>query len=116
MQGHLCQPHIEAGVRRGERLYSDLSFLFGSRRFGAAVTAGELLHASGGIDELLFTREKWMTSGTNTDLNITARRARVIYHPTRADDVGLAILWMNACFHFRKRAQNVIARNWSRKR
>ena len=116
MQGHLCQPHTEAGVRRGERPYSDLSFLFGSRRFGAAVTAGELFHASGGIDELLFTREKWMTSGTNTDLNITARRARVIYHAARADDVGLIILWMNACFHFRKRARNVIARNCSRKR
>src|SRR5207244_2742963 len=81
-----------------KRLDSNLCFLLGPRRFGAAVTAGELFHASGGIDEFLFTREKWMTGGTNTDLNITARRARVIHHPARADDVSLVILWMNACF------------------
>ena len=116
MQGHLCQPQIEAGVCRGERLYSDLSFHFGSRRFGAAVTAGEFFYASGGIDELLFTREKWMASGTNTDLNITTRRAGVIDRAAGADDIGLVIFWMNARFHIQKRAGNLRALRRSRKR
>jgi hypothetical protein len=94
---------------------TQLSFLLSPRGFGAAVTAGEFFHASGGIDELLFAGEKWMASGTNTDLNITTRRAGVIDRAARADDVGLVIFWMNARFHFRKRAWNVIARPISRK-
>jgi hypothetical protein len=39
----------------------------------------------------------------------------VIHRAARADDVGLVILWMNARFHFRKRAWNLIARPISRK-
>ena len=98
----------EECVRRGERYRRELT-LRGPRGFGAAITAGEYFHAPGSIDELLFAGEKWMASGTNTDLNITARRARVIYHPARADDVGLVILWMNACFHLQKGTRNVAA-------
>jgi hypothetical protein len=34
----------------------------------------------------------------------------VIHRAARTNDVGLVILWMNARFHVRKRARNVIAR------
>src|SRR5438132_3593313 len=92
-----------------------LSFLFSPRGFGATVAAGEFFDAPGGIDELLFAREKRMTSGTNTDLNITARRAGVINGPARAHDIGIVILWMNARFNLQKEAGNVPARTCSRK-
>ena len=88
---------------------SQLSFLFSPRGFGAAVATSKLFDTSGGIDELLFAREKWMTSGTNTDLNIPTRRAGVIHRAARANDIGLVILWMNARFHVWKRARSVIA-------
>src|SRR5436309_925946 len=94
----------------GQRLYNELSFLLSPRGFGAAVAASEFLDAPGGIDELLFASEKGMTSGTNTDLNIATRGAGMIYRATRADDVGLVILWMNPCFHLRNGAWNVSAR------
>ena len=94
---------------------AQLGFLFSPRGFGAAVAAGEFFDAPGGIDELLFAREKRMTSGTNADLNITARRAGVIDCAARADDIGIVILWMNGCFHLQKEARNVAARSCSRK-
>ena len=99
----------EECVRRGERYRRELT-LRGPRGFGAAITAGEFFHAPGSIDELLFAGEKWMASGTNTDLNIATRRAGVIHRAARTNDVGLVVLWMNARFHVWKRAQNVIAR------
>jgi len=89
---------------------TQLSFILSPRGFGAAVTAIEFFHAPGGIDELLFAGEKWMASGTNTDLNIATRRAGVIHRAARTNDVGLVVLWMNARFHVWKRAQNVIER------
>src|SRR5437870_11892367 len=93
-----------------------LSFLSSPRGFGATVAAGEFFDAPGGIDELLFTREKRMTSGTNADLNITARRAGVINRAARAHNIGIVILWMNACFHLQKGARNVVAPSCSCKR
>ena len=98
-----------------KRLYNELSFLLGAGSFRAAVTAGKFLDPARGIDKLLFTGEKGMTSGTNADLNITARRAGVIDCAARADDIGIVILWMNGCFHLQKEARNVAARSCSRK-
>src|SRR6266699_4269077 len=95
---------------RGKRLYKNLSFLLSPRGFGATVTAGKLFNAPGGIHKLLFACEKWMASGTNTDLNIATRGAGVIDRAARTNDVGLVVLWMNARFHVWKRARNVIAR------
>src|SRR5438105_364269 len=92
------------------RYRRQLSFLLSPRGFGAAVTAGEFFHAPGGIDEFLFAGEKWMASGTNTDLNIATRRAGVIHRAARTSDVGLVVLWMKGCCHVRKRARNVTAR------
>jgi hypothetical protein len=101
--------------RKRSRLYNNLSFFLGARGFGTAVTAGEFFDTPGSIDELLFACEKGMTSSTNTDLNIPTRRAGVIYRTARAHDIGLVILWMNACFHLQKGARNVTAQSWSRK-
>ena len=97
----------EECVRRGKRLYNELSFLLSSRRFGAAVAASEFLDAPGGIDELLFAGEKGMTSRTNTDLNIATRGTGVIYRTARAYHIGLVILWMNTGFHLLKGARNL---------
>jgi len=47
----------------------------------------------------LFASEKGMTSGTNPDLNIAMRGARVIYRAARAYHISLVVFWMNACFH-----------------
>jgi hypothetical protein len=76
-------------ARRGERYTSQLSFLDGASRFGAAVTAREFLNPAGGVDEFLFAREKRVASGTNTDLNIAARRTGMINRPARAANIGL---------------------------
>ena len=109
MEWRLCQPHKEQALGTSASV-TQLSFLLSPRGFGAAVTAGEFFHAAGSIDELLFAGEKWMASGTNTDLNIATRRAGVIHRAARTDDVGLVVLWMNARFHVWKRARNVTAR------
>ena len=93
------------GVRPGPTspaTTAQLTFFGGPRRLGAAVTTCEFLDPAGGIDEFLFAGEKRMTSSTNADFNIVPRRAGMIHRATRANDVGLVILWMNACFHVRK--------------
>ena len=87
--------------RRGERVVQ-LSFFARARSFGAAVALGEFLNATGGIDEFLFAGEKRMAGGADTDSNVAPGRAGVIHRAARANDVGLVILWVNACFHVRK--------------
>ena len=86
-----------------------LSFLLGASSFGAAVTAGKFLDPARGIDKLLFAGEKGMTSGTNADLNIATRGARVIGRAACAHHISLVVFWMNACFHLLNRARNVFA-------
>jgi hypothetical protein len=39
----------------------------------------------------------------------------VIYRAARAHNIGIVILWMNACFHVGKRARNLPAGSFSRK-
>jgi hypothetical protein len=102
------------GVRRGKRLYSQLSFLLSPGGFGATVTASKLFHAPGGINKLLFAGEKWMTSGTNTDLNIATRRAGAIHRAACAHDIGFVIFWMDAAFHLQNGVRNLIARTRQR--
>ena len=103
------------GVCRGKRLYNQLSFFLRSRSFGATVTAGKLFNAPGGIHKLLFACEKWMASGTNTDLNIATRGAGVIDRAACAHHVGFVIFWMDAGFHLRNGVRNLIARSRPRK-
>lgn len=79
-----------------------LTFFARARSFGAAVALGEFFDATGRVDEFLLTGEKRMTSGANTDSNVTARRARVIDRSARANDIGFVIFWVNACFHRQK--------------
>ena len=108
-------------VSRGQgawqkRLYKNLSFLFCARCLRAAVSASKFLDAPGRIHELLFAGEKWMTSSTNTDLNIAARGAGVIHRTACAHHIGLVILWMNTGFHVWKGTRNLLAQPASRKR
>jgi hypothetical protein len=101
--------------RQSEAATTQLSLLFSPRGFGAAVTPGEFFDTPGSIDELLFPCEKRMTSSTYTDLNIPTRRPGMIHRAARAHNIGLVILWMNACFHLQKGARNVTAWSSSRK-
>jgi hypothetical protein len=91
-----------APAERGGYSIAQLSFFAGARGFGAAVATREFLDPTGRIDELLFAREKRMTSGADADFNIMARRAGMINRAARADDVSLMIFRMNACFHVSK--------------
>src|SRR5881275_3234016 len=85
---------------------TQLSFFLSSRSFGAAVTSGKFLHPPGGIHKFLFACEKWMTSRTNTDLNIATSGAGVIHRAACAHHIGLVIFWMDAGFHLRNGARN----------
>ena len=73
-----------------------------ARSSGAAVALGEFFDAAGRVHKFLFAGEKRMTSGANTDSNVTARRAGMIDRSARANDICLVIFWVNACFHRQK--------------
>jgi hypothetical protein len=88
--------------RLSEAATDQLSFFRRPRGFRATVTAGKFFHAPGGIYKLLFAGEKWMTSSTNTDLDIAASRAGVIHHAACANNIGLVIFWMDAGFHLKE--------------
>src|SRR5437660_11803535 len=94
---------------RHRRYRSQLTFFGRARSLGAAVALGEFFDATGGVDEFLFAGEKRMTSGTDTDSNVFARRAGMINRATRTHDIGLVIFWMNVCFHLQKGARNLAA-------
>ena len=87
---------------RHRRYRSQLTFLTRASCLGAAVTLGEFFDATGRIHEFLFAGKKRMTSGADTDSNVAPGRAGVIHRAARANDVGLVIFWMNACFHSSK--------------
>jgi hypothetical protein len=98
-----------------KRLCNQLSFFLSPSGFGATVTSGKFLDAPGGVHKLLFAGEKWMTSSTNTDLNIATSGAGVIHRAARANNIGLVIFWMDAGFHLQSGARNVITRSHARK-
>ena len=87
--------------RRGERAVQ-LSFFARADSFGAAVTLGEFLNSTCGVDEFLLAGKKRMAGRANTDSNVAPGRAGVIHRAARANDVGLVIFWMDACFHSSK--------------
>src|ERR1700736_2713810 len=96
-------PKTFEGVQRRSQSAASvqLTFFARARSLGAAVALGEFFHATGRVHEFLFAGEKRMTSGANTDSNVTTRRAGVIDRAARADDICLVIFWVNACFHLR---------------
>src|SRR5438128_12113872 len=106
---------LPKALRRGERLYTELSFFGSPCGLGAAIASGKFLDASRSIDELLFASEKGMTSGTNANLDIATRRAGVIHRATCADHISLVIFWMDGGFHLERRAQNLTSRRRPRK-
>ena len=97
-----------------KRLYNQLSFFLSPSGFGATVTSGKFFDAPGGVHKFLFAGEKWMTSSTDTDLDIATSRAGVIHRPACANDICLVIFWMDAGFHL-KGARNLIAQRRPRK-
>ncbi len=84
-----------------------LSLFHGPDSLGAAVAARELLNTTGGVDELLFPREKRMASGADADSNIRARGAGVISRTARTDDIGFLIIRMNIRLHGNNRARTI---------
>ena len=67
------------------------------RRSGVALR--ELLDTASGVDKLLFTGEKGMAGGADTNSQIFARRASKIGGPASAGNVGLVVTGMNISFH-----------------
>jgi len=82
---------------------------------GATVTARKFLHASGGIDEFLFAREKRMAGGADADFNVSFGRAGMINRAARTNDIGLLIIRMNVRLHVKKRARNLAVKGQIRK-
>ena len=85
--------------RQSEAATSQLTLFARTGGSGAAVTLGELFNASSRVHELLFAGKKRMTSGADTDSNVTPGRAGMIHRAARANHVGLVVFWVNACFH-----------------
>ena len=115
-----CSRGADRGIRAGiddPGYRSSLSFSrgAGANGLGPAITPRELLHASRGIDELLFPGEKRMACRTDADFDVLLGRARVIDSAASADDIGLVILRMNVRFHVWKRGANSSALWRSRK-
>ena|SRR5436309_13779312 len=79
-----------------------LTFFDRAHGFGAAVTLGEFFDATGRVHEFLLAGKKRMTSGADTDSDVSTRRARLVDRAARTDDICLLILWVNACFHRQK--------------
>jgi hypothetical protein len=79
----------------------------GSSGFGATIAAREFFHATGCINELLFTSEKRMTCRADTDFDILLGRTSAINSTARADNVSLIILWMDVRFHVWKGMANL---------
>src|SRR5258708_2855692 len=88
--------------RQSEAATVQLTFFDRAHGFGAAVALGEFFDATGRVHEFLFAGEKRMTSGADTDSNVSTRRARFVDRAARTDDICLLILWVNACFHRQK--------------
>src|SRR6266446_980300 len=87
---------------RRPRLQKSANLFCPTGRLWCCGGAWEFFDATGRVYEFLLTGEKRMTSGANTDSNVTARRARVIDRSARANDIGFVIFWVNACFHRQK--------------
>src|SRR5213595_2682780 len=105
---------VDAGARRGERLYIQLS-LAGAGGPGAAVTTREFFHAPGGVDEFLFAGKKRMAGGADPDFNVSFSRAGVINRAARANDIGLLVIGMNVRLHVEKRAESLATKGQIRK-
>ena len=86
-------------VSCGEGNLGLLAGLLETRRADGAVTALELVNASGCVDELLFTGEERMASGADTDLDVVARGARTIRRAAGTGDHGVDVVGMNIGLH-----------------
>jgi hypothetical protein len=90
--------HRSEKVTVGKLSGSSCAF-FGGALGNVRVALGELVDAARGIDKLLFTREKRVAGGANTDFQVLTGGAGLIRRATRAVNRGFAIIGMNAVFH-----------------
>ena len=79
--------------------------LCGSRGLGGwflAVTLVETIHASGGIDQLLFAGEERVASRANFDVQVALLgRARLERLAASAGNIYFDVFWVNSWFHLR---------------
>ena len=72
--------------------------LAAAHRARGAVALGELVHATGGIDEALLAREERVARGADADADVFHRGARVIDGAAGAGNGGIALqrqmLWI----------------------
>ena len=63
------------------------------------IFAAEPVHTTGGVDQLLTTREERVAVGANFHTDRLARRARRIRRPAGTNDGDLFVIRMDASFH-----------------
>jgi hypothetical protein len=86
------------------------------RARGGRVLAAELVHAAGGVDDLLLARVERMAVGAHLDLQVmTERRARLERVAARAGDRDLFVLGVNRRFHGRLGVQCGLTTTWGGK-
>ena len=84
----------------GDQLSGSGEFWFGAADGGGAAEAfGEFVDPSGGVDELLFTREERMAGSANADGNARDGGTSVINRATGAGDGRFDVLGMNLGLH-----------------
>ena len=66
---------------------------------GGAVTLGEFIDATGGIDEALLTGEERMATGADADADVLRCGLGVINRAAGAGDGGFVNRWMTFFFH-----------------
>lgn len=92
------------GQPRADRKRGLLGGVFALRLH--TVAPEELLHASGGIDDLLLTRKEWMarTADFHADLRLSCPSG--ILRPAGADDLGVNQLRMDSRFQLSRHSPN----------
>jgi hypothetical protein len=70
---------------------------------GLTISASEFFDAASRVDEFLFTGEKGMAGGTDTNFDIAASRPSAIDSATCADDRGLRVVRMDISLHVCKK-------------
>lgn len=65
----------------------------------AAVALGKFVHATGGINEALFTGKEWVASSANADTEILNRGLGGVDRAASAGDGGFVNRWVSLVFH-----------------
>ena len=85
-----------------EKLGSCRKLRLGPPSFCVAVTLGELLNPTSGVDKLLLTSEERVAGRADTNLDVLLRRTGLVGSTTGAGDHRIVVLWVNFIFHGRR--------------